>query len=113
MVRCPRCGRHHRVLEERCPFCSRAGVARTITGVVTACVSSIVLMACYGAPPYDMKDTDTGLPDSSDIDGDGILSPEDCDDTNAAVHPGAVEDCKDLIDNDCDKKTDSKDEDCL
>ena len=37
---------------------------------------------------------------------------DDCDDLNAAVHPGATEDCQDGIDNDCDGKTDSDDPDC-
>lgn len=40
-----------------------------------------------------------------DRDGDGYLSHEDCDDNNAAVHPGATELC-DGLDNDCNGKTD-------
>jgi uncharacterized repeat protein (TIGR01451 family) len=36
-----------------------------------------------------------------DFDGDGYLPPDDCDDHNAAVHPGATEIC-DGLDNDCD-----------
>ena len=38
-----------------------------------------------------------------DHDGDGFsVAQGDCDDTNAAVHPGAVEVCGDGLDNDCD-----------
>ena len=48
-----------------------------------------------------------------DADVDGFASPGsgglDCDDTNPAVFPGAVEICGDGIDNDCD----GIDEDCL
>jgi hypothetical protein len=36
----------------------------------------------------------------------------DCDDTNPAVNPGAVEVCNDGIDNDCNGLTDSGDTDC-
>lgn len=42
---------------------------------------------------------ETGAP--SDADGDGFLSPEDCDDSEAAVFPGAPERCDGLA-NDCD-----------
>jgi hypothetical protein len=37
---------------------------------------------------------------------------EDCDDTNAAVHPGATEVCTDGIDNDCNGTTDTADAAC-
>jgi hypothetical protein len=45
----------------------------------------------------------------NDADDDGYDDGEDCDDTNAEVHPGATEVCDDAIDDDCDK---SVDEDC-
>jgi PKD repeat protein len=38
---------------------------------------------------------------SVDGDGDGVSAPADCDDTNAAIHPGATESCND-VDDDCD-----------
>ena len=41
--------------------------------------------------------------DTVDHDGDGYsMAQGDCDDTNAAVHPGATEICNDGLDNDCD-----------
>ncbi|MBN2800979.1 MAG: hypothetical protein JXX28_17710 [Deltaproteobacteria bacterium] len=36
----------------------------------------------------------------TDLDGDGVAGPEDCDDTDASVFPGADEGC-DGVDNDC------------
>ncbi len=47
-----------------------------------------------------------GLPDTGvclcvDEDGDGYCAPQDCNDSNGAVHPGATEKCGDGIDNDC------------
>ncbi|MGB0638834.1 MAG: MopE-related protein [Myxococcota bacterium] len=43
-----------------------------------------------------------------DGDGDGFISANDCDDTEAAAYPGADERC-DGIDNDCDGQTDESD----
>jgi hypothetical protein len=38
-----------------------------------------------------------------DSDGDGYTSgPKDCDDSNANIHPGAIEVCGDNVDNNCD-----------
>ena len=60
-------------------------------------------------------------PACNDSDGDGYGNPgdsscrfsaEDCDDTDASINPGAVEDCNDGIDNDCDGTIDSEDIDC-
>ena len=60
----------------------------------------------------DPVDTDSGAdtsnPDTAveaDGDGDGIRPPEDCDDGDAAVHPGA-EELVDDVDQDCDGLTD-------
>ncbi len=63
-----------------------------------------------------------GGPTCNDDDGDGYGDPgdascpggaqADCDDTNAAINPGAAEDCLDGIDNDCDGNADEWDPDC-
>jgi len=47
-----------------------------------------------------------------DVDGDGYDVPQDCDDNDAAVNPGAVEICDDGVDNDCDGLADEVDPDC-
>lgn len=55
------------------------------------------------------SDTDT---DPNDADGDGYPLEEDCDDGDAAIHPGASETCDDGVDQDCDLLIDCGDTDC-
>ena len=56
-----------------------------------------------GISAFARPDTavDTGSA-CTDADGDGVCAPADCDDTRADVSPGAVEVCRDGVDNDCD-----------
>jgi large repetitive protein len=68
----------------------------------------LALSACRTDP--EKLDTDTLPPDDTgpdivDADGDGYGTDEDCDDGDAAVHPGAEEVC-DGVDNDCDDQVD-------
>ena len=60
------------------------------------------LGACGDVVDPDPSDS-SGTPD--DNDGDGVAAADDCDDADAAVHPGATEVC-DSLDNDCDGATD-------
>ena len=62
-------------------------------------------LACDDADG-DKLPGDSGAPSSvQDEDGDGYEVGEDCEDQDAAVHPGATEVC-DGIDNDCDGDVD-------
>ncbi|MFT4976937.1 MAG: murein DD-endopeptidase MepM/ murein hydrolase activator NlpD, partial [Myxococcota bacterium] len=61
---------------------------------------------CSSPPSYWVSQGSHGsLPgktcDTNDADGDGYDSDSDCNDSDASVHPGAVEVCGDGIDNDC------------
>ncbi|MCK6531172.1 putative metal-binding motif-containing protein, partial [Myxococcota bacterium] len=68
-----------------------------------------VLAAC--TPPdgegHGDDDSEFGDDDGAavDGDGDGYVGPDDCDDANGGVHPGAEEVPYDGVDNDCDAAT--------
>jgi hypothetical protein len=82
-----------------------------------ACTGAVIsLLSCASRAPKADKvhsqdsfqadsGTDSALPDAGDQDGDGFAAPEDCDDTNAEVYPGATERC-DAVDQDCDGEAD-------
>lgn len=97
-------------------------MSRSIAWAAAACVAA--LLGCDPAqsdpPPASDDDTpehdddvtdddatdDDSQPDddiaTEDADGDGWQSPEDCDDQDVSVNPGASEVCLDGIDNNCD-----------
>jgi hypothetical protein len=62
---------------------------------------------------FDVIDGGGECPDG-DSDGHlaGFCGGDDCDDDDAATHPGAGEQCDDGLDNDCDGATDCADGDC-
>ncbi len=116
MIQCTSCDRHYRQQESTCPFCSRPSTLRRGMHAVGGVVTTLVLSACYGAPipDYKLETADTNDTSASiDADGDSFTSDVDCDDTDAAINPGAEEICDDLLDNDCDDLVDAEDtEDC-
>ena len=67
------------------------------------------IAAC--APSQSSPAPDATSP-SDDLDGDGYIAAQDCDDSDPLVHPAAEEVCDDGQDNDCDERTDAADIDC-
>jgi hypothetical protein len=64
-------------------------------------LTALSIVACKGA---EVEDTAV---ERVDADNDSYFDDEDCDDTNAAVYPGAPEYC-DAVDNNCDGETDEE-----
>ncbi len=74
----------------------------------------LVLLACGGdvgivVPKEGATETDSGADGGEDggaepvdLDGDGHVAEDDCDDTNSDIFPGAPEVADDGIDQDCD-----------
>ncbi|MEZ4367783.1 MAG: putative metal-binding motif-containing protein [Kofleriaceae bacterium] len=101
---CDRCGGLVPPRLDGCPNCGRRGVRAALGGVLGALGGGAVmltLMACYGRPVHTVCDP------ADDRDGDGFCpgtrgAALDCNDGDASVHPGAVDDAVDGIDQDCD-----------
>ena len=73
-------------------------------------MSLLLILAALGCRTKDATlDTSALVEDDTgelvDLDGDGVGAAEDCDDSDAAVYPGADELC-DGVDNDCDGRVD-------
>ena len=65
----------------------------------------LFMVGCRNEVKTPTTDTDDIIVTESDLDGDGYLEGDDCDDNDAGVYPGATETC-DGIDNNCDGEVD-------
>ncbi|MBI2378339.1 MAG: putative metal-binding motif-containing protein [Deltaproteobacteria bacterium] len=82
-----------------------------VAGFGTVCLSEVVPESSDGCDTFD-NDCNGQTDEGFDVDQDGTSTcNNDCDDTNAAVHPGALELCN-AVDDDCDGTTDGTVTDC-
>ena len=90
-----------------------AGPARTCDegcAPLERCVDGICAPypACAGdgsCPAGEICQRRSCLPADRDLDGDGAVAMDDCDEGDPSIHPGAVEDCN-TVDDDCDAAVD-------
>ncbi len=104
---CLACGGFTPADAAACPHCDASlrprRFARMLGSLLGGGAFAMTLMACYGAMPHRMEGPDQSCYDQgSDSDGDGSCAPQDCNDTNPAVFPGAEDPDLDSIDQNCD-----------
>jgi streptogramin lyase len=80
-----------------------ASVSTTLTGLTPGTTYHVRVRATNEDGAATGADT-TFVTATGDADGDGAAPPLDCNDANAAIHPGAVDTPGDKIDQDCDGK---------
>ena len=109
---CSTCSRPLLPLTDACPFCGVKMTSKWMALAGTAVLTPLVLSACYGQPPCNESADADGDGFETCLDGGAINGPEDCNDADETINPGATEICDDGIDNDCDFQTDEEDLDC-
>jgi hypothetical protein len=100
---CP-CGGFVPAAAPTCPHCDRATArprrfARVLATMAGAGAFAMTLMACYGVMP---REGYPRQPDCTDADADGACVPQDCNDADAVIYPGAADVDGDAIDSNCD-----------
>lgn len=91
---------------------AQVSITAIVLGYLLATGAMVGLTGC-GDEEQEEQIITNPVPDAIDEDGDGFyLQEDDCDDTNAAVNPAAVEICDDGIDNNCDNQIDMDDDAC-
>ncbi len=110
MLNCVRCEGFIPAKASSCPHCDaptgRRSKLRTLLNVAGGGAVAMTLMACYGGAPRDYApvaptNTNACTDPSQDLDKDGYCG-DDCDEMNAAIHPGAADTSEDGIDQNCD-----------
>jgi len=111
MFTCSACSSFVPAKQSACPACraqfTRSTTTKVVSGVLALAGGSVFAMtltACYGSinePIYDDTGASGDTSACTDDDADGYCTPDDCDDTNAAIFTGAPDMAGDGIDSDC------------
>lgn len=105
LLRCRCCGTHVRDEAHRCPCCGGDKAAKVVN-TASAALLGLALSGCFivhPQPKYGIANTgEDSVDEPQDLDGDGYAEPEDCNDADAAINPGATETPGDGIDANCD-----------
>ena len=97
LLSCARCGAHVFGDADTCPSCGAAPSPTRLTAA--AALMGLTLGGCVlqGEPEYGV------VVSYDDEDGDGYYAQtDDCDDTDAAINPGAIDTVDDGVDSNCD-----------
>lgn len=104
---CRACGAFVPHRAEDCPCCGAArapslpGWLRALATVGAGGALAVTLSACYGGPCGGAGCYETTPEPCEDADGDGYCGAQDCDDADAAIHPGTRDPEGDGVDQDC------------
>ena len=93
---CTACGGFVPEASRRCPNCTSSSFKPRRF----AWLFAVTMSACYGVAPRYAEGPQQ--PDCTDADGDGSCAPQDCNDADATVVPGAADTDGDAIDQNCD-----------
>ena len=75
-------------------------------------VLATLLFGACNDPDTEPQPTPAFIDPDSDVDGDGVLPPQDCNNYDAQINPQAVELCGNGLDDDCSGTTDCDDSEC-
>ncbi len=93
-------------------FTGNASFTYRVTNGTTNSANNATVTINVTAPPPPPPAACTDADSDGFFAQGGVCGPRDCNDSNAAINPGAREVCGDGIDNDCDGTMDSADKEC-